>query len=479
MSDTNFRDDDGPLPSYPLSQRVVDGYETSWWQDVNNFVYRQWIFVQVDPTGATDSTAAIQQALIAATDTGDLITGVAVRSVILPPGNIKVSNLILPPATKLKGQGRLLTNLMIAAGTAGQAITDNGNAAKICVEGIAVYGQSEPALTHGIRLGYNGVQHGVEGWVRDVWIRNIDGAAGVCGFDVNGNVGFYDLIASYDSPIPIRITGIANEASKVVSYGATQIGADFNLCNVKGLEIEAPATGSIPLYMRGNSQIVGFVFSPANGTVFDCVGEFNANCTTWSIQQFTLGGGNCTITNQNFKRSDGTYFGGNAGGGSFASEESSFDSEYYGQIQQSFALTIFNNAGTIQHKITDMSANVASGSVKRINGASAAFVNTPIGADNVTAMVNGGKIGSANTNRFWFDVPPQRQASFQGDATMQFNSSTVALSVTKGFESININGVVRTRFFVQVNNAATGAAFNLTTLAVGAIVQFACNPRLS
>lgn len=116
MSDTNFRDDDGPLPSYPLSQRVVDGYETSWWQDVNNAVYRGALvllsrFVGADPTGVADSTAAINAALSAAAvlKTGVYVDGTfRYTSVIVVPQFVGFYGAGVPSFEATPSRSRLL-----------------------------------------------------------------------------------------------------------------------------------------------------------------------------------------------------------------------------------------------------------------------------------------------------------------------------------------------------------------------------------
>lgn len=66
MSDITFLDDEGPLPQYPLDPRVQAGFETSWWQDVNNATYRQSIAIGIYGT----TSDAVQRALDTAAATG-------------------------------------------------------------------------------------------------------------------------------------------------------------------------------------------------------------------------------------------------------------------------------------------------------------------------------------------------------------------------------------------------------------------------
>lgn len=437
--------------------------------------------VVADGSG-TDSAAAFTAAVAASCEDG--ISDVAIHPVQVSPGNYVVGQLSFPPAFRMYGAGRQLTNFVAKTGTAGVWFGDSGSAAKIVLEGFAMYGRDVTGITYGIRLGYGTTQHGVEGHCRDLFVRDIGGASAIWGFDVNGNVAFYENIAVYDCTSNIRITGIANTARNLVSYAPVTTGVDLNLCDVFGLEIEAPGNSCVPLKFTGNASVHGLVVSLANGTTISHLVEFAAAATTWKVSPFNLAFGSTpagiTVSNGNFKRSDATYFGGNATAGN-RSGEGHYTSEHAGQRPQCFTLTITNTAGTLQHKITEPGVNAATNWASLINAASSTLGNTPTGADNATAMATGGKIGSASTNVFWLDTASQKAADSQFSASIQFNSTGTALTVTPGIVSININGTTRPRLSFQFNNAASGAAFGLTTanIAAGTFIQILFNGRIS
>jgi len=433
--------------------------------------------------GSTDDSTAITNAIKACTDDGTL-TGTCVKALRVPAGVYVTGAQLLPAAFRMIGDGRLITTFLCKAGTTGAWFTDNGNAAKFNIEGVAFYCNSETGLTYGLRLGYNTTQFGTEGHLSDIWVRDLNGASALWGFDINGNVGFMDTITVWSCANNIRITGVANHASNLVSYAPVTTGADLNLVDVDGLEIEAPGNSCVPLYIRGNASVDGLIISLANSTTISHLVEFNANATTWSITSFNLAFGSTpagvTVSNGNYKRSDGSYFGGNATAGS-RNGEGNYSSDFAGQRPQCFTLSITNTAGTLQHKITEPGVNVATNWAGLINGASSSLTNTPTGADGSTAMAAGGKIGSASTNVFWLDTAAQKAADSQFSASIQFNSTGTALTVTPGIVSLNINGTTRARLSFQFNNAASGAAFGLTTanIAAGTFIQVLFNGRLS
>lgn len=449
-------------------------------------VYPEWWGAKGDGVVAdgsgTDSASAFTAAVAASCEDG--ISDVSIHPVQVSPGNYVVGALSFPPAFRMYGAGRQLTNFVAKTGVSGVWFGDSGSAAKIVLEGFAMYGRDLTGITYGLRLGYGTTQHGVEGHCRDLFVRDIGGASAIWGFDVNGNVAFYENVAVYDCTSNIRITGIANTARNLVSYAPVTTGVDLNLCDVFGLEIEAPGNSCLPLKLTGNASVHGLIVSLANSTTISHLVELAAAATTWKIAPFNLAFGSTpagiTVSNGNFKRSDGSYFGGNATAGNRGGE-GSYYSDFAGQRPQCFTLTITNTAGTLQHKITEPGVNAATNWAGLINGASSTLGNTPTGADGSTAMATGGKIGSASTNVFWLDTAAQKAADSQFSASIQFNSTGTALTVTPGIVSLNINGTTRSRLSFQFNNAASGAAFGLTTANIGAgtFIQVLFNGRLS
>jgi len=452
-----------------------------------SWICPQWFGAKGDGVVAdgsgTDSTDAFLKAVAASCEDG--VSDVAIHSIYTGAGNYVVGALSFPPAFRMFGAGRQITNFVAKTGTTGVWFGDSGSAAKIVLEGFAMYARSLAGITYGIRLGYGATQHGVEGHCRDLFVRDVKGASAILGFDANGNVAYYENIASYDCTSGIRIVGVANIASSLVAYAPTVTGVEVNLCDIDGVEVEAPGNSCVPVKLSGNADLRGLIVSLANSTTISHLVQIEAAATNWAVSPLNLAFGSTpagvTVSNGNFKRSsDSTYFGGNATAGNRAGE-GHYSSEYAGQRPQCFTLSITNTGGTLQHKITEPGVNGATNWAGLINGSSATLANTPTGADGSTAMVSGGKIGSASTNVFWLDTANQRAADSQFMAVVQFNSAGTDVTVTPGIVSLNINGVTRTRLSFQFNNSTTGAAFALTTanIAAGKFIQVLFNGVLS
>jgi hypothetical protein len=200
------------------------------------------------------------------------------------------------------------------------------------------------------------------------------------------------------------------------------------------------------------------------------------------------GGDGCTITENRiqmgagansaaiFYDKKGKVSGNHAIGGKFffGAKPSSFlsgnvdDASRY-QYEQSFVLSLGNVGGTLQHAIFNRSGGntVSSEMVNRVIGVSVALTNTPTGADVSTAFAAGGKIGSASTNKFWFDTADQIPARADVKASLIYNDTGTEISVRPQLVRININGVTRVRLVFDFVNTSTGAAFALTTANIG------------
>jgi hypothetical protein len=437
----------------------VDAILPDWWGAVGD--------AAIDGTSGTNSTLAFAAAITASTADGDDV--VAIHPISVGPGNFLVSNLRFPPATAFRGTGRHTTNFIVVNATTGVWFADTGNAAKIIMEGFAMYARSLAGITYGLRLGYGVTQqHGTEGYVRDIWVNDVDGAAAEWAIDIDGNVGRYNGLVVWHCVGGIRITGIANTASELVVLSPTEYGLDVNLCDVVGAEIEAPEDGCISVFINGNATFKGLVISLASGKTLSHLVEFHANATTWSIDGFTLGtaASGTTITNGNFKRADGTYFGGNATNNN-RTGEGNYRSDTLGMRKQCFKLRVTNTGGTLQHRITDGGGN-PSKFAGLINGASSSLTNTPTGTDSSTAMAAGGKIGSASPSVFWFDTPNQVTGYDLMAASELVCSTGDNIRPVTLLQSININGVTRTRLGVQFLDATAATAYALNTTNIGA-----------
>ena len=294
------------------SGKVVFGYDTcgmvfpQWWGAKGN--------AKADGSSGVDCSAALTAAIAASTTTG-LIDGVAVHPVYVGQGNWITGPQTFPIALRLFGAGRHSTTFVAKTGTTGKWFTDNGSASKIILEGFAMYGRGISTITHCLQLGRNGVEHGTEGYVRDIWLRDCPSGYG---FDVLSNVGIYQNITAQNCSFNIRIGGSPSHCGGLVCMQSIQVGADLSYCTVNGLHIEAPA--GLPLRMSRNSCIDGLSISLANGSTLPHLIEFDAACTVWSIRNMMIFFGSnpasVTIQGGNMRRADGTYFGGNATGGS-------------------------------------------------------------------------------------------------------------------------------------------------------------------
>ncbi len=143
-----------------------------------------------------------------------------------------------------------------------------------------------------------------------------------------------------------------------------------------------------------------------------------------------------------------------------------------GQRLQSFLVYIKNQGGSsIQGYIVAPGAAAFSAGnfLTQVTGVpSASQLAFPTGTDSSTAMSNGGKISSANTNVFILNTATaQVNADSAYCVSICSNSLTSVLAVICNFTSRNVNGVtqVRPEFNVTVNGS--GNAYALTTANMG------------
>lgn len=151
------------------------------------------------------------------------------------------------------------------------------------------------------------------------------------------------------------------------------------------------------------------------------------------------------------------------------------------ETRVAFTIAITNTGGTMQHSMSDTGGGGTSYLLTRITGASAALTNTPTGNDATTAMAAGGKIGSANTNTFYFNTVAQNTNRTDFITSIVYNDVGTALTVRCRITSININGVTIARPIMEFFNATTGAAFALSTatIAAGKQLQIAFTGKLA
>ena len=420
----------------------------------------------------TDDTVAIQNAI----DYGFANQ----KSIYIPSGNYLVSNLIVYATTCLVGTGRHTTNLFVKDGTTGAIIWDNDNSAlKVILKDFAVYGRSIAGITDIIKLGLGTSPFGTEGVVSGLFLRDAPNAKGM---NVLGNVSFFETITVWNCDTSFYILGDANYMSNLVAYAPTTFGLYASNCHVRGIEIEAPADTSIPIYIYRDSYISNVVFSLANNTTIAYLVELDPAVYQWSVEniQYVFGSnpGSISVTSGNFKDVNGSFFGGSASGvqpviQSFRSAGDFRDGLYVKEQQlQSFTFRIFESSSLIYHRIGAVGqSSTATNNAATINGATNIDTVTPSGANATTPFASGAKINSANTSTIIFDTEAQIPGNFIGSAVITVNTTGTVLTANLFTLSVNVNGVTKERMAVQFLNASSGAGFDLTAIPVGKVID--------
>lgn len=243
--------------------------------------------------GITDDTTAIQNCITAAALPGGNVGGV----VDLDVGTFVISKITVPPACTLCGHGRMATNLLGKVGTVGKMLTDQGNAAKICLFDFAMYGNSVAGYTAGIDLGNNSTQWGTEAIMRGMWVR--DFVAGY-GLFLNGNVGFVEGISIWNCLTNLRVLGSTNRFTDVVLEGAlgNSLMTDGAGNLFIGLEIEAPPTGFVPwISLEDDCVVDGLTFSLTSGVTYSYLISFETTTLNVNISGLTVFANTATVTN--------------------------------------------------------------------------------------------------------------------------------------------------------------------------------------
>lgn len=426
-------------------------------------------------TNTTPLTTYIQNAL----DSVDTSTQWPL-TLYFPRGYYLTSNLIIQPQTTLIGDNYDGTILYCASGTTGYWITDNGSAVKISIIGMAFYGNSETGPTAGIRLG-----HGTDAWgggnahMRDVWVRDLPNAIG---YDLYNNIVWSDNLIVYNCLSGIVNGGVGHLMHGIYPYGCGGSGATgYSIYLSTGDkviqgEIEAPISGSHLIRLSRSATVRDMIFSLATGTSFTSIYEIDL--AGQSSDNYTIDGHNIILNGT----ATFTYLIADTSGNEIITGRDSshngmdiISGRFYLQQNQlqAFRMRIYNNAGTLQHRIAGQaSGTLPAGYANKINAASNTLQNTPTGADASTAMAYGGKISSVSTNTFIFDTAGQTDTlEFIGMATITYNNTTVDLTAVLSTSSRDVNGTTLRRMELGIINATTGANYNLTALAAGAIID--------
>lgn len=141
----------------------------------------------------------------------------------IPDGNWNLGNITIQAGTKLIGNSLEGTSIRPVPGTVGKWFTDQGNAAKIEIYNLTLWGNGEAGITSGIDLGNNGIQWGVYGSMDNVMVRDLPNATGflldvniqTCGrlYTINTKDGLINAPGGVglhiDAFTPLGFTGVA------------------------------------------------------------------------------------------------------------------------------------------------------------------------------------------------------------------------------------------------------------------------------
>lgn len=450
-----------------------------------NEVMCEWWGAVGDAT--TDSGPAIAAAMTCATLSADSGRGFRVT---LGSGDFRTSVAIsIPNATVFEGAGRQHTVLRPTTGTsATTVITDKGNASKIFLKNMRVEARAESNIVSVIKLGYGATAPYAQAELYNLYVTwsyagGPAAAAGTRCIDITTNVAtLTEIEAGYAArTFNEGANSSATTYTRCFSIAATD--RDFSLigdATLRDCEIEAPSASCVGVYCTSEVLIDGLVYSQNNSATTNPYAiEVGAagNLVLHGFRHYN-GGGASTLTNVVKDNRTGypTYWMDDAttsrrissAGLNLFVGEGIYLKDHK---RQSFKVRIVNTGGTMQHRITAVGSTAASSFADRVSGASATLANTPTGADGSTAFASGAKIGSANTNYLWLNTLSQDETRFSATVSIVFNSSSVALTCIPAPTSININGTTRTYLGLAFYNATSGAAYNLTTLGVGLILD--------
>lgn len=443
--------------------------------------------------GVTDDTAAIQAAIdstvvpgIAPPYTGMLGNG---SIIYLPLGTYRISQTItIPNATTIKGDGRNATRIRPLPGFTGAMLTDKGHAGKIFIEDLRIDAAFPTGVsltpiagyenvTACIELGLNLIQHG------QAKLENLimyGGASANC-LNVSTNIATYVDLECGSSPITFNSGGVGAVFERCFSIGAST--NDFVVSNggtISNCEIEGPQSGCIPIYVNRSASISNLILSLNNSTptTIDALIEMDALSTNISLNGFNYFAGAGFLTNmiKDNRTAKPPYWGSPQAGysvnGSVVSTEFHYDIS--SARRQSFRFWLINDGGTLKHRITNLVATDGSNFDGKISGATQTYTATPTGTDSSTDFATGAKILSSNTSVLAFNTNSQGllTRTMSGTVTMHSNTSGTALSITPAPVSLDINGVTRRWYMLAFTNAASGAAFDLTSLSAGQQIVF-------
>jgi len=423
--------------------------------------------------GVADDTAAIQAAIDYAYAGGVGLAG----AVYIPSGNYLCGQITTYPYTTIIGTGRHTSNLFCKPGTTGKWWSDRGNGAqKLMLSGVAFYGQNNLLLTHIAEFGDTGVQFGSEGILKDLWFRDSYSSYGLL---CNANVGIFENITVQNCQYGAKILGNGNHITNLFAMQCDTIGADLSGSFARGVHAEATFSGGIPLKINGDTNVKDLTISTATGFTHQRLIQVDTTnyAAEWSVENVILLGSGYTVSSGIIQVGANYYGGTNPADFSGTSYMPSLTA-YVGKFElayqqlQAFNFRLFNDGGTIKHRIgSSGDSSLSTNLDNKINNASTTLTVTPTGANATTAFAAGAKISNPNTSVVILDTAAQLSTNAILTASISYNSSTTSLNVWPQTASDNVNGVTRTRLTMQFTNATTGANYDLTTLPSGAILE--------
>jgi hypothetical protein len=445
-------------------------------------------YASADGRQGSDFTDAINQAL-----------GVLGHPVVLGAHSYLITNLTIPATQTLIGQGMHQTSLICRPGSTGTMFTDRGGrsgAAKVDISGIAFYG-NHCAYSHGFRLGYNTVQFGTEGVLDRIWVRDLPG--GFPGIDINGNVGEMGFLVS-QSTGGLQILGTALMVNQLecVDCSGFAVGGTTAVCNfgdaqIGALEVEAPASGTVCVFLSGNTHISMLTLSFAPGFRASHLVEIGPRVTSWAVDnlKFYFKDPRPVISGGNFK-AGGVFFGGNvtggdkSGEGNYSSGLMTQQGQFGFRLQQlnAFTLRVENASGlrhllgaALQHRIGAVGApSQPSNVATSVHNARSSATTTPVGPDATTGFAAGAKISGTSPDTLILDTGLSGAwdaADSTFTAHVSRNTSGAAYTVNPYVATVNVDGESRARLHLTLLHATSGAGVPWTgaLAADGALIE--------
>jgi hypothetical protein len=434
----------------------------------------------------TDDTAAIQAALDYATASGTTGEGWVVY---IPEGDYIVSSTLqMANATTLKGDGRHSTTIRPTSDFVGSVLTDKGNAGKIFLFDFGIRANGATGVTDLIKLGYGAVSPYGQAYSKNLYLAGDTPASGTylsgcTAFNVVANVANFEEIETsgcengfYEGP---NSTVAVFTKCYTISCGGYEFYTGSRT-TIRDCEIEGPTVDSKGIYVSRNCTIDGLTYSQANsGVTNDFVVEIDSSAVLFSLVGLKAfnGGGASTLNHviKDNRSNYPTYWGDNGGAErsvSFVGTDIHIGSTMYLQDhkRQSFRLRLWNDAGTIKHRIRDFRNSTTSSYADRINNNTMNWTTTPTGTDTTTDFAGGGKISSAYTSVFYFDAGDQSSDTLSCYPTMIFNDTGTTLSASVIGFNYNINGNTQSHLGLWFYDA-TGANYALTSIPSGKSIE--------